>query len=426
MGCPGALDTPLKRIIMDVEGIGEREWLCCSCEHHRSDGFWFRHVYREVDRIGLSPALQGWYPDEVGGWVGSEVSEGRSLDAKFVCFDCVLSECEVCWTVPPSVWSADVSDLDGEEPRLSRILRLYSGLERRASRWRKIGFSDAVKDAGRRQPASSLASEDNYNSKRSRFVASENIAAFIRTVGECNVLVGYLTCPGGQSLEVFQQKWKSFFNGALRGMFGSGMWVRERQHRTGDWHAHFVVDAGFDVRSGYPWVEVNNRCYRAVDARLRAYWKVFREKTELYGFGRHNLEPIKVNGQAAAGYLSKYLSKRKSTDKQFGEEKCRLFGMWGVGRSCSFKFSWNTAAGQQQRQKLAAIARIVGQLRNTSIEDLDDLKRELGFDWWRKIRRILISEKPWPADVRKNAGWVFDEVWLILAMDTKWDAPYWG
>jgi hypothetical protein len=286
------------------------------------------------------------------------------------------------------------------------------------------GGVEGVRRCPVRGAAPSSAQKDNCNDRRSQFVASENISAYIRASGESNVLVGYLTCPGAQSLEVFQRKWQSFLNGVLRPMFPSGMWVRERQHRTGDWHAHFVVNVGFDVRGGYPWDEVKARRYRAVDVRIRAYWKQLRDKAELYGFGRHNLEPVKTRGEAAARYISKYLSKRKSSDKAIGEEKARLFGMWGVGRSCTFKFSWNTFGGQEHRRKLAAIARIVGQLRNTSVENIDDLKRELGRDWWRKLRRVMTSDKPWPLDEGKTPGWLFDELWLLLAMETKWDAPY--
>ncbi len=70
--------------------------------------------------------------------------------------------------------------------------------------------------------------------------------------------------------------------------------------------------------------------------------------------------------------------------------------------------------------------RLLGQLRNCSVENLDDLKSELGRDWWRKLRRIILSEKPWPADINRAPSWLFDELWVLLAMETKWDTPYWS
>jgi hypothetical protein len=286
------------------------------------------------------------------------------------------------------------------------------------------GSFGGVREAAAEPSAPSSAKKYNGSDVRAKFVAEENIAAFIRLAGENQILVGYLTCPGAQSLVVFQRKWKSFLNGVLRSVFPKGVYVRERQSRTGDWHAHFVVNAGFDVRTGYPWAEVKARNYGAVDARIKAFWKVFRDKCEVYGFGRHNLEPIRTNGVQTSRYLVKYLSKRKNSDKQVGEERCALFGIWGVGRACNFQFGWNTAGGREYRQKIAVIARLVGQMRSCSVENLDDLKRELGLDWFRKVRRIISSDKPWPLDPKKNASWVFDEVWLMLAQDTKWDAPY--
>src|SRR6266487_342293 len=95
-----------------------------------------------------------------------------------------------------------------------------------------VGLLRAV-DSERAKPAASLSQKNNYyDGKRSQFVALENIAAYIRVVGENHVLIGYLTCPGAHSLDVFQRKWKSFRDGVLRKLFPSGMWVRERQSKT--------------------------------------------------------------------------------------------------------------------------------------------------------------------------------------------------
>jgi hypothetical protein len=200
-------------------------------------------------------------------------------------------------------------------------------------------------------PALSLAQKDNCNNKRSQFVAEQNIGCYIRFVGENQVMVGYLTCPGAQSLTEFQRNWHSFRTGVLRKLLVSGMWVRERQSRTGDWHTHFVAGVGFDARSHYPWDQVARRDYRNVDRRVRGLWKVLRERSKTYGFGRSNLEPIKISGDAAARYVSKYLSKRKGSEKMAGEEKARLFGIWGTRRYCSSQFSWNTAGGRENRLK---------------------------------------------------------------------------
>jgi hypothetical protein len=185
-----------------------------------------------------------------------------------------------------------------------------------------------VVTSGTTPAALSLAKKGNGNNRRTQFVAEMNICCYIRFAGEDRIMIGYLTCPGAQSLVEFQRMWKSFLNGVLKKLFPSGMAVRERQSRTGDWHAHFIVDVGFNARSGYPWNSVKARDYRGVDERIRNLWKVLREKSEVYGFGRSNLEPLKSSSEAASRYVSKYLSKRTRSDKMVGEERCALFTVW--------------------------------------------------------------------------------------------------
>jgi len=46
-------------------------------------------------------------------------------------------------------------------------------------------------------------------------------------------------------------------------------------------------------------------------------------------FGRIELLPLKHSGPACTYYLTKYLDKAFGTEKTDGEEKCRLFGIWG-------------------------------------------------------------------------------------------------
>src|ERR1700737_1090416 len=219
---------------------------------------------------------------------------------------------------------------------------------------------DAVAAGTAPAPAAlSLAKKGNGNNRRTQFVAEMNISCYIRFAGENQIMIGYLTCPGAQSLVEFQRMWKSFLNGVLRKVFPSGMAVRERQSRTGDWHAHFIVHVGFNARSGYPWNSVKARDYRGVDERIRNLWKVLREKSEVYGFGRSNLEPLKSSGEAAARYVSKYLSKRTGSDKMVGEERCALFTVWGTRRYCSDRFRWNTIRGRENRRRLSVIARCI-------------------------------------------------------------------
>jgi len=117
--------------------------LCCVCEYRRNTGFWFVHEGKAPGRhegsgstsFQTGSALDQEFHklDHESGWRGYD-SEWfkipRSRGGQFVCLECAIYECEVVYSSPQTAWSADVNDIDGEEPRLSRILRQHSGLEK--------------------------------------------------------------------------------------------------------------------------------------------------------------------------------------------------------------------------------------------------------------------------------------------------------
>src|SRR6266576_2394848 len=75
---------------------------------------------------------------------------------------------------------------------------------------------------------------------RSAFIAEENIRLYISEFREENI--GALTVTAADCLETvdFQGKWHSYLN-AVKKVFPTGMWTRERQPRSGNWHAHAAV-----------------------------------------------------------------------------------------------------------------------------------------------------------------------------------------
>ena len=131
----------------------------------------------------------------------------------------------------------------------------------------------------------------------------------------------------------FQRRWHSFRTHVLSRWLTPGVWMRERQPRTGNWHAHALVDAGFDIQTEFPFEDVRRNDYRSVRREVRSLWKRLREEALRYGFGRTQLLPIderRGGADAVVGYLTRYLSKSFSSEKLSGEEKGRLFGMWGL------------------------------------------------------------------------------------------------
>ncbi len=245
----------------------------------------------------------------------------------------------------------------------------------------------------------------NAGSQKSRFVAEENIRLYIQHMGESNVAVLTVTTPS-QCLSAFefQKLWHSWRGHVLRRMFPTGMWVRERQPRTGSWHAHCVVNVGWDIKTGFPFEQVQKRFYANVDPRLRELWKLLRESAEKYGFGRTELLPIKGTGEGCARYLVKYLVKLRGSDKSQGEEKCRLFGRWGIGGFVITPFSF--VRSRILRKRKAWLAEMMG------IECYAAFKVVFGASWWHHLGAALL-DVVMPQDyyqIPENGALVWDDL----------------
>ena len=278
-------------------------------------------------------------------------------------------------------------------------------------------------DGKRRGPAASAAApalpsllRDNCigkQNRKSRFVAQENIRLYIERKGINNVGVLTLTTPDScLSVFQFQKKWHSFRTNLLKKRFPTGMWTRERQPRSGNWHAHCVVDLGRDIKTAFPFGEVQRRIYRNVDPDLRTLWKELREKSAGHGFGRIELLPIKRSGPGAARYLTKYLGAALGSEKSFGEEKCRLFGIWGRVRFVHSRFSWvNSRMFRKRKAWLAAHA---------GVTDEQGFKNLYGPRWWFLIGEALLNVIL-PVEyyqIRKNGKLEWDDYgWRAYASD---------
>jgi hypothetical protein len=243
-------------------------------------------------------------------------------------------------------------------------------------------------DAGAAAPAPPFPrlEQDKCNRRHSakgRYSAEVNIRCYIHEHGENNVAELVVTAADCLSSKQFQQKWHSFLTGFIRKQFPSGMWTRERQPRSGNWHAHCVVNVDCDIKTGFPIAEVEAGDYRNVQPWIRRLWKELREASERYGFGRISLLPIKKSGPAAANYFVKYLAKAHGSSKSAGEERCRLFGTWGTKRWCYSKFSW--VSSRVFRKRLGWCAMSLG------VDNCRDIASLLGRDWWARLREPLLG-----------------------------------
>ncbi|PYJ17612.1 MAG: hypothetical protein DME96_05445 [Verrucomicrobia bacterium] len=250
--------------------------------------------------------------------------------------------------------------------------------------------------------------------RKQLFVAQENLRLYIWKHGEQNI--GSLTVTAADCLEAadFQSKWHSYLN-ALKKIFATGMWTRERQPRSGNWHAHAGVNVGWDIKTDFPRDQVQRGFYANVDPRLRQVWRYLREKATSHGFGRVELLPLKYSGAACARYFTKYLAKSLSSEKCSGEEKCRLFGVWGGVRFAYGRFTFlRSRITQKRKQWLAEIL---------ELSDETKLGEALGARWWfhfgRALCEVIMPEDFYKVGPRANRH--FDDLGL-RALERDWAA----
>jgi hypothetical protein len=193
------------------------------------------------------------------------------------------------------------------------------------------------------------------------------------------------------------------------------MWTRERQPRSGNWHAHAAVNVGWDIKADFPKEQVQRRFYANVDPRLRNLWRSLRERAASHGFGRVELLPLRYAGAACARYFTKYLAKSLGSEKCSGEEKCRLFGVWGNVRFAYPRFTFlRSRITQKRKQWLAEVL---------ELSDGMKLGEVLGARWWfhfgKALSEVIMPEdfyKVGPADKRQ-----LDDIGL-RALEHDWAA----
>lgn len=179
----------------------------------------------------------------------------------------------------------------------------------------------------------------------------------------------------------FQEKWRSYLTNVIRKTFATGMWARERQPRSGNWHAHAVVNVGWDIRTGFPFDQVAKKFYANIEPQLRKLWKHLRETAVSYGFGRTELLPLKHSGKAGARYVTVYLAGAFSSEKPVGQEKRRLFSVWAGVRFIYPRFTFLSSRIIQKRKQWLA--------EMLELPDETCIAKSLGPRWWFHFGKAL-------------------------------------
>ena len=205
--------------------------------------------------------------------------------------------------------------------------------------------------------------------------------------------IGFLTLTFAEfvKLQEAQRRWNSCATNFLREEFVEYMMIAEFTRR-GWVHYHLLVVCKEDIRTGFDFTaqylatspsyahmikerrQWTKKYATAAAPYLRALWKRLRAKLKVYGFGRHELLPIKKTGLAVAYYVGKYVS--KCVINRRPEAKGARFVRYSQGwKTASVHFAWVTTRSWLWRKKVGILAKQLGAV------DTDDLQRLCGKHW---------------------------------------------
>lgn len=224
---------------------------------------------------------------------------------------------------------------------------------------------------------------------KSGHVLKLNVEEMVRLNGDARVGFLTLTLPVNLTWEnpahwrEAQRRFKSLRTGCLSKLFTAYAAVLEPQ-ASGRIHWHLVVSTVEDIRGGLNFDEVKGGCYKSANGSLRRIWKTLREKLPLYGFGRHELLPVKKTGAAIAAYVGGYLSKEIGlhvAGKKLPGKRVRYSQGWRVANKT---YAWNTAGGRMWRRSLQTCAGLLG------YRSLNDFSKAFGPRWAYHLAPLVV------------------------------------
>lgn len=158
----------------------------------------------------------------------------------------------------------------------------------------------------------------------------------------------------------FSKRWHSMRTNywSKSPFFGDWIGCFEQQKR-GAWHLHILVVLPYDIRTGVDFEAFAQGRYSSAPPFLRACWRDLRPACLRYGFGRHELLPVRSNAEAMARYVGKYISKHIGQREEAAKGKRLVTSSHGWLKN-STKFAWNTDGAKEWRRKVELFALVTG------------------------------------------------------------------
>jgi hypothetical protein len=206
-----------------------------------------------------------------------------------------------------------------------------------------------------------------------------------------------------------QRRFHSLLTNEISKRYVCGITVTER-HRKGGIHFHLAVVCKEDIRGqidfavcfpakGVTGKPVYKPDYSTANDAIKREWAYWRRTARLYGFGRHQLQPMRENGEALGRYLGEYL--RKDWEHRLPEDKgarcIRCFGHWSIeprnkgerARTVPYKarFGWMTPRACAWREMVKQVVTVLN-YRGAKINE-QNIKDSLGPKWAWKMGKLF-------------------------------------
>lgn len=255
---------------------------------------------------------------------------------------------------------------------------------------------------------------------KTAYALTQNVRSLCERYGtEC---IGFLTLTfpdNVRSIEEAQRRYHNLQRRVLRHMFPVRIMVKERQKR-GAWHYHLLVVCAGDIQTGFDflafsaWAQLSakfkelaimgyalpDEVYEACDGfereyiqsaspLLRDYWRKLRESLPAYGFGRHELMPVKSGADVIGKYVGKYI--RKHIVNRRPEDKgARLVSYTKGAKTATTRFSWVGGRAAAWRAGMAKICPAIALELRRPFVDEDFFKIKAGEHWAYNILPVVI------------------------------------
>ncbi len=206
-----------------------------------------------------------------------------------------------------------------------------------------------------------------------------------------------------------QRRFHSLLTNEISKRYVCGVTVTER-HRNGGIHFHLAavckqdICGQIDFAACFPAKDAKGKAvhqpdYATANDAIKREWAYWRKTAKLYGFGRHQLQPMRENGEALGRYLGEYL--RKDWESRLPEDKgarcIRYFGHWSKaarreGERAKLppykaRFAWLTPRACAWREMVKQVVTVLNHKGAKMTEQ--NIKDRLGPKWAWKMGKLF-------------------------------------